>query len=481
MRHRLSGLFATAATLLLILTGCVSGPRIDLTHRTGGNAFLYHQFQAYDGRTGQPISFTKLAQRARSADVVLFGEMHGDLVCNQVEAQLLHALLRHGRKQTLAMEFFEADEQSAVDAYLAGRIDEPDFVETADRPKSYLTTHRPLIELCRSTHTPILAANAPRRLVSGFRKFDGDYAAYRANLKPEERQWLPPELEILSGPYCDRFEELMSGHGDMPAPPPATQPSSQPAASQPADSSLPPSSQPASLQPTAQPIEPEATEAAQEAAPHATTTAAPAEPAVAVESQEPLETPAAEQAAPHAMPAEADTPPAAAAPAPHAMPASQPTDAQQPPDTSPPAAPPHEMPPAEPTSIPAGMPTSMPATMPMRTATAPPAKPPASMPAMSPKIDWHDFYRAQMLWDEAMAESIAAYRTLHDDRHVLLIVGAFHVPNDGGTTIKLFKRCPDAEVLTVQYATNPDGQFAFDENDRGRADVIIYGISPQDD
>ena len=439
-------------TFTLVLVGCASGPRIDLAQRTGGNAFLYHQFQAYNGRTAQPISFAALVKRARQADFVLFGEMHGDLVCNQIEAQLLHALLQHGRRQALAMEFFEADEQRALDAYLAGRIDEPDFLDAADRPKSYLTTHRPLIELCRAAHTPILAANAPRRLVSAFRKFDGDYATYRAGLEPEERQWLPPALDILSGPYCDRFEEMMSGHGDIPAPPPTTQPSSAP------------SSQPA-LQPSeAEAVTPEETSTA--------TTTAPV--AKAAEEVVPASIPSMEATAPHDLLDDADALPAIA-PAetpPNAVPVSQPAEIS-PSAASTEATAASEMPPSKAISIPASVPASMPAEA--------SGEPPANMPAMPTNFDWRDFYRAQMLWDEAMADAVAAYRTLHDDRHVLLIVGGFHVTNDGGTTIKLFKRCPNTEVLTVQYEASPDGQFTFDENDRGRADVIIYGVSsPRD-
>ena len=450
-------LFCAGIISAFMLIGCAKSTRIDLSQRTGGNAFLFRQFQAYDGRTGRPINFAALAKKARQADIILFGELHGDLMCNQIEAQLLYELLRDGTRQALAMEFFEIDEQSAVDAYLAGRIEEPDYLEISDRPQSYLTTHRPLIEMCRATRTPVLAVNAPRRLVREFRKFDGDYASFRAGLAAEDRQWLPPALEILTGPYRDRFEELMSGHGDMPAPPPASQPVSQPEREQASDPNTPVRTEPASAP---HPMPPAST----------TTASSSTAPLMPPATTAPGEMPEAE---PEASPEPITQPVAKPTPSPHGQPLGAETE---PPDSAA-ASQPSSAPTADTVVEQTAMPPALPATAPASRPADAPASMPAEMPALSDDFDWRDFYRAQMLWDEAMAESIAAFRRTHPRRRMMLVVGAFHVTNDGGTTIKLFNRCPDDDVLTVIYRASADGQFAFDEDDRGRGDVVIYGIS----
>ena len=111
--------------VLSVMSGCAMPARI--VDQAGGNAYLFGQFKAYDGASGDPISFTQIVARAREADIILFGEEHSDVVCNALEAQLLGALVGGPRPVALAMEFFEADTQTPLDAYLSGRLDEPDF------------------------------------------------------------------------------------------------------------------------------------------------------------------------------------------------------------------------------------------------------------------------------------------------------------------------------------------------------------------
>ena len=374
------------ATLCTWSAGCAVQQRVDLTTHTGGSAFLFKQFQAFDGNTGHPLRFKDLIQRCRRADVILFGEQHGDVVCNQLEAQLLHALLNAGRPMMLAMEFFETDTQATLEAYLAGRLDEPDFLELSKRPSSYLKTHRPLIELCRAARVPVTAANAPRRLVSAYRKSGLTYDEYRTDLDPEERQWLPAANEYLAGDYRDRFAEIMQGHtaGMTPASQPGTQPASQPASEPSPQMTEPPTSQPVSR------------------------------PAAEVSADQPV-------------------------------------------------------------SMPPRMPAQMPSTMPAETPSTMPASVPSGMPVLP---SWQNLYKAQLLWDQAMADSIADFRDRFPRRRVMLVVGGFHVANNGGTAQKLRQRRPDDKLCTIVYGDHPDGQFRFDEEDRGAGDIVIYGLTP---
>lgn len=357
------------ATLLLFCAGCGVQRTTNLSRQTGGSAFLFHQFQCYDGRSGRPISFSELVRKCRSADVVLFGEAHGNAVCNQIEAQLFHALLQTGRPAALAMEFFEADTQAPLDAYLSGRLDEPGFAKQAHRGHTYYGTHRPLIELTRSANVPVLAANAPRRLVHQFRKSGLDYDAFRASVSAEDRQWLPVTYTYIGGDYRSRFAEIMGASDDE------TSSADQPAAS-----------------PTSRP--------AQHAADKPKHTPTPTSPGVTVE---PVTQPGGDAAG------------------------------------------------KSPASVP----------------------PPAAVHS----FNWKEFYRAQLLWDDAMSESIANYRDRYPRRRVMLVVGGFHVEYDGGTAQKLRRRRPGDKVVTVTYRSYPNGQFAFDPDDKGAGDVVVYGLT----
>ena len=213
IRHSLS----VVTVLTLVVGGCSGASRVKLAEHTGGSAALYQQFQAFDGRSGQPISFAEVAQRCGKADVVLFGELHSHSVCNAVEAQLFHALMQRSRPAALAMEFFERDTQAALDAYLAGKSDEAAFMTATRQNRDYLLAHRPLIELCRTAGAPIIAANAPRRLVREYRMSKMPFDEFRKSRSAEDQRWLPRTSEHLPGPYFDRFVEVIRHHPPAPA------------------------------------------------------------------------------------------------------------------------------------------------------------------------------------------------------------------------------------------------------------------------
>lgn len=197
-----------------------------IIRETGGNAALFHQFAIYDTETGTPVTFDELARRAADADVILWGEEHSDVVCNALEAQFLAAQSRQLRPITLAMEFFEKDTQQPLDEYLARQIDENDFRKQTRQKKAYLTAHRPIIEYCREFNVPVIAANAPMRITRALRVSGKTFDEFRATTQPADRELLPPSIELLEGPYRERFAKAMEGH-EQPTSQPSSQPTSQ--------------------------------------------------------------------------------------------------------------------------------------------------------------------------------------------------------------------------------------------------------------
>lgn len=208
------------------LFGCAGMGSGDLMRASGGSAFLTEQFRAFDARTGRPVSFGTIVDLARSADVVLFGEEHSNVVCNALEAQLLAAMHGGGPPVALAMEFFERDTQAALDSYLEKRISEDAFREMTRQKRNYAVSHRPMIEYCRGASIPVIAANAPWRLMRAFGKSGLPFAEYRATVEPADQAWLPRECVLLEGAYRERFEAVMSHHGEDVAA--TTQPSTSP-------------------------------------------------------------------------------------------------------------------------------------------------------------------------------------------------------------------------------------------------------------
>ncbi|MDX2199538.1 MAG: ChaN family lipoprotein [Phycisphaerae bacterium] len=335
-------------TLLISTVGC-SSATVQWQDRWGG-ASLTEQYIARDGATGARLDFARLASRAAGADVILFGEEHNHPTCTAIEAALFGELVRRGAAPKLAMEFFERDTQPALDAYLAGSSTEPDFRKAARQGKSYVHSHRPLIEVARAGRAPVIAANAPRTLVRELRKSGLAYDAFRASRSAEEQALLPERIYEADSGYRARFMEIMGGHAAAPSAP-----------STPTISSNHASDDVIVMQPVG---------------------------------------------APSAGAATSSTQPATSAPSPELL---------------------------------------------------------------------NSMFNAQLLWDSAMAESVAKARERSGSRPVMLVVGRFHVEQLGGTTQALRALRPRDRVLTVVFRS--DEQLPASAPEKGVADIVIDGLS----
>src|SRR5512140_2202030 len=126
-------------SLLFLSASCTAMPHPgdNLTPRDSWSAPpLERAVVVCDGRTGQRLALDAWLDTLSKADVVFLGETHTDETTHRVELAVYEGLLaRRSGKVVLAMEMFERDVQGDLDAYLAGKIDEPTFKSRA-RPWS---------------------------------------------------------------------------------------------------------------------------------------------------------------------------------------------------------------------------------------------------------------------------------------------------------------------------------------------------------
>lgn len=202
-------LFFAASTLLALgLSGCTATPEAAPSPDARAQASDPRGVTVFAG-DGAGMSWRELVSRAADADAVILGENHGHDFGLAAAAALWEDVLAARRATAaLAMEFFERDEQAALDDYLAGLTDEPAFRKASGRTESnYPPGHRAMIEAAKAAGTPVVAANAPRRYVRLARTQGFD--RLRA-LTPEQARLVRIPDELPSGRYYEEFVKIMT-------------------------------------------------------------------------------------------------------------------------------------------------------------------------------------------------------------------------------------------------------------------------------
>jgi uncharacterized iron-regulated protein len=155
------------------------------------------------------VSWDEVVADMASADVVLFGEMHGHPLGLAIAQEMWEDLLVERPTAVLSMEFYERDQQLALDEYLEGVTDRPQFEKAAKKDKGNNPPgHKRMIDAAKEAHRPVMAANAPRRYVTIGRK--KGYETLEA-LDGLPRTMFELPMGDQEGAYKDRFMELMSG------------------------------------------------------------------------------------------------------------------------------------------------------------------------------------------------------------------------------------------------------------------------------
>ncbi len=167
---------------------------------------------------GRPASMDDIVAAMGGVQVVFVGETHDDPTGHMLELELLrratevYAAPAQGgggtRPLALSLEFFERDVQLPLDEYLAGLIPESSFLADSRPWTRYRTDYRPLVELAKEHHLPVIAANAPRRYVTMVARHGRDALG---QLGPEARGYLPPLPYGTASPaYRDQWIATIS-------------------------------------------------------------------------------------------------------------------------------------------------------------------------------------------------------------------------------------------------------------------------------
>ncbi len=160
---------------------------------------------------GKKVSYKKMMKILATKNLVLFGEFHNNPISHWMELTVTKELAQL-QPLVLGAEMFEADNQQALNNYLAGKISAKGLDSSARLWSNYKTDYAPLVNFAKEKNYPFIATNIPRKyaaLVSkkGFEALDTIPAAEKAWLAP-----LPMEYDSTLPGYVNMVK-MMGGHG----------------------------------------------------------------------------------------------------------------------------------------------------------------------------------------------------------------------------------------------------------------------------
>jgi len=143
--------------------------------------------------------------------VIFVGEKHDRYAHHMHQLEIIRHLFASGAEVAVGMEMFHQPYQIAVDDYLAGRIDEREFLKQSRYYEEWrydYGLYKPIVDFLKTNDIPLVALNIP-----------GDISKQVArkgleSLSDAQKARLPAELDFSNEAYQNDLKAVFSLHGD---------------------------------------------------------------------------------------------------------------------------------------------------------------------------------------------------------------------------------------------------------------------------
>lgn len=169
-------------------------------------------YALYDAK-GKTTDYTAMLTESKKADIILFGELHDNPIIHWLQKELTKDVFADKKdKLVLGAEMFEADDQIALNEYLAGRISDKTLKDEVKLWNNFPTDYKPLLDFAKTNKLKFVAANIPRRYANMVYTRG---VACLDSIDADAKKWiasLPFKYDGTVKAYKDIFENS-GGHG----------------------------------------------------------------------------------------------------------------------------------------------------------------------------------------------------------------------------------------------------------------------------
>lgn len=153
------------------------------------------------------VSRDELLRDLKSARVIFFGELHDQVGHHEAQLSLLRTLHGAGLPLAVGLEMFRRDSQLALDRWVSGRADLPEFLGEYNSNWSMWEKYAGIFEFARARRVTLLGLNIPRELSSKVAR------SGFASLPAKQRQALGDVKCVVDPAYGSFIRKAMGGHG----------------------------------------------------------------------------------------------------------------------------------------------------------------------------------------------------------------------------------------------------------------------------
>ncbi|MBS1713272.1 MAG: ChaN family lipoprotein [Armatimonadetes bacterium] len=161
-----------------------------------------------DTATGKRASVKDVVNAAKGVRFVFVGESHNNPEHHTVQAQVIEALVKDGRKVCVGMEMFTRDNQGNLGAFPLGWWSDEEFQARSDWKKQWgfpYRIYKPVFDAVKKHRLPLVALNVPRDWVRQVSR-QGP-----SSLTDVQKKWVP-DLDLGNQEHRSVFDALVGGH-----------------------------------------------------------------------------------------------------------------------------------------------------------------------------------------------------------------------------------------------------------------------------
>ncbi|PLX94489.1 MAG: hypothetical protein C0619_02850 [Desulfuromonas sp.] len=159
-----------------------------------------------DLNSQQVTSLEKIIADLSQVQAVFIGELHDRQAHHDAQLQVIRELHQSGADVSVGLEMFRQDGQSELDRWVAGEIDEPQFVTTFNEHWQDWPLYREIFVYARDEKIPLIGLNITREIVNQVAR------AGFASLSDRQREKLPFATCDVSPEYRAFIRRALGEH-----------------------------------------------------------------------------------------------------------------------------------------------------------------------------------------------------------------------------------------------------------------------------